>query len=297
MPVPKLDRPTLYDGSKGILLAPEMPNVGKDPSDLGEWLNLLAPDIVRKAHRAYIDAGSEVIQTNTFNGNRLRLARHGLADRVREVNVAAAQIAREAAGENVAVAGDIGPSGKVLMMGESTVDELREVFAEQAKALDEGGVDFLHIETVSDMDEAVAAVEGARSVSKLPVMLTMSFDAGNPERGLRTMMGVTAAQVVEKGDELGLYAVGANCGKGLLGYQTLLQQFIDAGSSLPIVAKVNAGLPQFDGEKMVFDGTPEKMAEYAVWCAERGIQLIGVCCGGTPAHIAAMADALARFRR
>jgi len=294
--VPKFDHPTVFDGSKGTYLSHEMPKIGKEPSDVTEWLNLLAPEAVARCHRDYINAGSEVIETNSFNGNRFRLAKYGLADKVREVNLAAARIARDEARSSVSVAGKLGPSGKMLVMGEVTPDELREAFAEQAKALEEGGVDFFLTETMTDLDEVVAAVEGVRSVSKLPVAVTMSFDTGKPEAGLRTMMGVTPAQLAAKAGELGLLAVGANCGLGLTGYQALFRQLIDAAPSMPVIAKVNAGIPVSDGRTVIYDGTPEKMAEYAVWVAGIGVKLIGACCGSGPEHIEAIANALAHLR-
>ncbi len=294
MSLPQLDKPTVYDGSKGTLLGPSLSKVGKEPSDLAEWLNLLAPEIVRECHRANIDAGSEVIQTNTFNGNGLRLARYGLADRVREVNLSAARIARQAAGGDIAVAGSMGPSGKLLVMDEVSVRDISRAFAEQAGALEEGGVDFLHIETMADMDEAVAAVEGVRSASRLHIALTMSFDTGDLETGLRTMMGVAPAQLAQKGDELELFAVGANCGRGLNGYQTVIEQFMAASPRAAVIAKVNAGVPRMEAGQTAYDGTPERAAEYALWCADRGVALIGFCCGGGPEHVAAMASALAR---
>ena len=295
MPIPSLDHPTVYDGSKGTYLTPELLKAGKEASDVTEWLNLLAPETVAACHRDYADAGSEVIETNTFNGNRFRLMKYGLGDRVREVNFAAANIAREAVGPGVSVAGTIGPSGKLLVIGEVTAEELRDAFAEQAKALAEGGVDFFHVETMADLDEAAAAVEGVRSVSDLPVALTMSFDTGKPEAGLRTMMGVTVAQLVRKAREMELFAVGANCGRGLEGYQTLFRQFVDA-SPMPLIAKLNAGIPTTVGGETTYDGTPEKMAEYAEWVARIGVKLIGVCCGGTPRHIEAIARALSSLR-
>jgi methionine synthase I (cobalamin-dependent) len=294
--IPKFEHPTVYDGPKGTYLASELLKAGKEASDISEWLNLLAPAAVAACHRDYVNAGSQVIETNTFNGNRFRLAKYGLGDRVREVNYAAANIARETAGANVSVAGKLGPSGKLLLMGEVTAEELRDGFAEQAKALAEGGADFFQVETMADLDEVAAAVEGARSVSDLPVAVTMSFDTGKPEAGLRTMMGVTPAQLVEKGRELGLLAVGANCGLGLGGYQTLFRQFVDAGLSVPLIAKVNAGIPVYEAGNTTYDGTPENMAEYAVWVAGIGVRLIGVCCGGTPRHIEAIANALAHLR-
>jgi len=292
--IPPLDRPTVYDGSKGIFLSPTLSKAGKAPSDITEWLNLLAPEAVLRCHREYIDAGSQVIQTNSFNGNRLRLAKYGLADKVREVNARAAQIARQAAGNAVAVAGSLGPSGKLLITEEVTVAEIREAFAEQARALEEGGVDLFHIETMSDLDEALAAVEGVRSVSQLPIALTLSFDTGNPQAGLRTMMGVSPAQLVAKGDELGLFAVGDNCGRGFEGYQAVVEGLLAASPRAALIMKVNAGAPRVEGGETTYDATPEQVAEYALWCAQRGVKLIGLCCGGTPRHIEAIANALAR---
>lgn len=287
-------RPALYDGAKGVLLSPRLPDVGKAPSDVTEWLNLLAPETVRQTHRAYIEAGSDIIQTNSFNGNRIRLEPHGLAHRIDEVNLLAARIAREAAGDHVLVAGDLGPSGKVLAMGEVSREALVEAFAEQARALAEGGVDFFHVETMSDLDEAMAAVEGIRSVSTLPAVLTMSFDSGKADKGLRTMMGVSARQLAEKAREADLFGVGANCGRGLEAYQTVIRQLVDTAGEVVVIAKLNTGVPQMRDGQVHYGGSPEEMAEYALWCAGQGVGIIGGCCGSTPAHVEAMAQALAR---
>ena len=289
-------RPAVYDGSKGVYLGPSLAQVGKRPSDLTEWLNLLAPDIVRRTHREYVDAGSQIIQTNSFNGNRFRLQPHGLDSQVQEVNVSAAQIAREAAGDHALVAGVIGPSGKLATLGEVPKDELVAAFAEQARALDEGGADFFHIETMSDLEEAVAAVEGARSVSGLAVALTMSFDAGSVERGLRTMMGVSPRALVETANELELFAVGANCGLGLEGYQPLVRDLVEPAPTGLVITKLNAGRPQIEGGRTVYEASPARMADYAVWCARNGVHIVGACCGSTPEHIEAMAKALTRER-
>jgi 5-methyltetrahydrofolate--homocysteine methyltransferase len=285
-------RPVLYDGSKGVYLAERLAGVGRSPGDASEWLNLLSPEAVRQMHREYIDAGSQIIQTNTFNGNWLRLEVHGLGDRVREVNLTAAQAAREAAGGEVLVAGDIGPSGKLLAMGEADERALVDAFADQAAALAEGGVDLFHVETMSDLAEARAAVEGVRRASDRPVLLTMSFDTGKPE-ALRTMMGVTLAQLAESAREMGVFGLGANCGRGLEGYQEVLRALADARPEAVLVAKLNAGIPRMEAGQLVYDGTPERMAAYAVWCAENGVGIIGACCGSTPRHIEAMARALA----
>jgi len=287
-------RPTLYDGAKGVFLGPRLPDVGKTPSDLTEWLNLLAPETVWQAHRDYIDAGSELIQTNSFNGNRFRLEPHGLASRTEELNRLAAEIARQAAGDSVLVAGVLGPSGKPPALGGLNSEALVEAFAEQARALEEGGVDFFHVETMSDLREAVAAVEGIRSVSSLPVALTMSFDSRGAEAGPRTMTGVSARELADKARELGLFSVGANCGRGLEGYQTVIRQLVEAAGQAVVIAKLSAGVPQIRGGQAHYGGSPEDMAQYALWCARRGVGIIGGCCGATPAHIEAMARALAR---
>jgi 5-methyltetrahydrofolate--homocysteine methyltransferase len=286
-------RPALYDGAKGVFLGPRLPDVGKTASDLTEWLNLLAPETVRQAHRDYIEAGSDIIQTNSFSGNRFQLEHRGLASRTSEVNLLAAQIAREAAGDDVLVAGDLGPSGKLLAMGEVSREALVEAFAQQAQGLEEGGVDFFHVETMSDLEEAVAAVEGIRSVSGLPVALTMSFDSGKAEAGFRTMMGVSARRLGERASELGLFGVGANCGRGLEGYQTVIRQLMEAAGQAVVIAKLNTGIPQMRDGVVEYGGSSEEMAECALWCARQGVGIIGACCGSTPAHIEAMALALA----
>ncbi len=284
--------PLVYDGSKGVYLSERLASVGRSPGDASEWLNLLSPKVVRQMHREYIDAGAQMIQTNTFNGNRLRLEAYGLGDRVHEVNVAAARIAREAAGDDVWVAGVVGPSGKLLAMGEVNERALVGAFAEQAAALAEGGVDLFHVETMSDLTEARAAVEGVRRVADLPLLLTMSFDTGKPE-ALRTMMGVTPAQLVDAAREMELFGLGANCGRGLEGYQELVRALAQPQGAL--VAKLNAGIPRMEGSQVVYDGTPERMAAYALWCVENGVSIVGGCCGSTPRHIEAMARAIARM--
>jgi len=274
-----------------VYLSARLPAVGRSPGDVSEWLNLLSPEAVRQMHCEYIDAGSQIIQTNTFNGNRLRLEAYGLGDRVREVNLAAARLAREAAGDDVWVAGVVGPSGKLLAMREVDERALVDAFSEQAAALAEGGVDLFHVETMSDLAEARAAVEGLRRVSDRPLLLTMSFDTGKLEAP-RTMMGVSPAQLVEAAQEMGLFGLGANCGRGLDGYQEVIRALVEAQPEGVLVAKFNAGIPRMEGGQAVYDGTPERMADYALWCAENGVGIIGGCCGSTPRHIQAMAQAL-----
>ncbi len=283
--------PVVYDGSKGVYLSAQLSSVGRSPGDVSEWLNLLSPETVQRMHREYIDAGSQIIQTNTFNGTRLRLEACGLGGQVREVNLTAARLAREAADDDALVAGVIGPSGELLAMGEVDEGELADAFCEQAAALAEGGVDLFHVETMSDLAEARAAVEGLRRVSDRPLILTMSFDTGKPD-DLRTMMGVTPAQLVEVAQEIGAFGLGANCGRGLDGCQQVLRALVQARPEAVVVAKPNAGIPRMEGGRAVYDGTPERMAEYALWCADNGVGIIGGCCGSTPRHVQAMTRAL-----
>jgi 5-methyltetrahydrofolate--homocysteine methyltransferase len=209
------------------------------------------------------------------------------------VNLTAARLAREAAADDVLVAGVIGPSGKLLAMGEVEQQVLVDAFSEQAAALAEGGVDLFHIETMTDLAEARAAVEGLRRVSDVPLILTMSFDTGKPEAP-RTMMGVTPTQLAEASEETGLFGLGANCGRGLEGYREVLGTLAQARPEGVLVAKLNAGIPRMEGGQVLYDGTPDRMADYALWCAENSIDIIGGCCGSTPRHIEAMAQALSR---
>ncbi|TAK66017.1 MAG: methionine synthase [Dehalococcoidia bacterium] len=288
-----LSRPRVYDGAKGTMLQPHLEPSGRAASDATEWLNLLAPDAVRRVHARYVEAGAEAIQTNTFQGNRFALELHGLGGRVREVNRLGAQIAAEAASGGALVAGSMGPSGRLLASGDVERAALVDAFAEQAGALAEGGADFLHIETMFDLDEALAAVEGARASTQLPVIVTFSFDRGSEAKGYRTLMGVSPAQVAEATAGFDLLAVGANCGRGLEGYEGVLAGF---GAGVPLVAKLNAGLPRVEDGRTVFDVAPATMASYAARAVELGARLVGACCGSTPAHIAAIAAAIAAGR-
>ena len=177
------------------------------------------------------------------------------------------------------------------LMDEVEQRALVDVFAEQAAALAEGGVDLFHVETMTDLAEARAGVEGLRRVSDLPLILTMSFDAGKPE-ALRTMMGVTPAQLAEAAQEITVFGLGANCGRGLDGYREVIRALVQARPEGVLVAKFNAGIPRMEGGQAAYDGTPDRMADYALWCAENGVGIIGGCCGSTPRHIQAMAEAL-----
>ena len=284
-----LARPRVYDGAKGTLLLPHLLAAGRAESDATEWLNLVAPDAVRDVHRRYVEAGSGAIQTNTFQGNRFAMELHGLGDRVRDVNRLGARLAVEAAGASALVAGSVGPSGRLLATGDVDRAALVHAFAEQVSALAEGGAHFIHIETMFDLDEALAAIEGARVAADLPIVLTFSFDRGDPRKGYRTLMGVSPGGAVDAVAAIDLLALGANCGRGLEGYERVLA---DLAPAAPLVAKFNAGVPRIEDGRTVYDVAPAAMASYARRAVELGARLVGACCGSTPDHISAIAAAL-----
>jgi 5-methyltetrahydrofolate--homocysteine methyltransferase len=277
----------LADGAMGTMLMSTGLEHGEAPE---EW-NLTHPEKVRAVHRGYIQAGSNIILTNSFGGNRFRLQRHGLHDRVSELNRAAAKLARaeaDSALHPVAVAGSIGPSGELFEpMGLLKFNQAHEGFAEQATALVEGGVDVLWIETMSDLQEMQAAVMGARDVSDLPVVTTLTFDTNG-----RTMMGVSPVQGLEAMRELGVTALGGNCGNGPAEIEEVITAMHAADPSAVLVAKANAGIPEYENGELCYSGTPDVMARYAQRVHRLGARIIGGCCGTTPEHVRAMAQAL-----
>lgn len=272
----------LADGAMGTML-----HLAKLTDGAPERWNVERPEVVSSIHRAYVEAGSDFISTNTFGGTRNRLALDGLEGRLEELNVAGARLAREAAGDRL-VAGSMGPTGELMdPLGLLTPDGARASFAEQAKALKAGGVDFVLIETMSALEEVQAAVEGAREAG-LPAVVTMSFDTH-----FRTMMGVKPAQALEAIAALGVRVIGANCGNGPAEIERILTEMTAARpEGVFLMAKSNAGMPRWKDDCITYGGTPEVMADYARKMAALGVNVIGGCCGSTPEHIAAMREAL-----
>jgi 5-methyltetrahydrofolate--homocysteine methyltransferase len=285
-----LERPgvALADGAMGTMLFDQGLESGGSP----ELWNVEHPERVASVHRGYLRAGAEVILTNTFGGNRFRMALHGLEGRVAELNLAAARLARaevEAAGGTAVVAGDIGPSGGILEpLGDLAFEAAAAGFAEQARALVEGGVDVVWIETMSDLEEMRAAIEGVRSAApRLPLLTTMTFDT----RG-HTMMGVSPEQAVEALSGWGAAAVGGNCGNGPDEIVGVIDKMHRRLPEVRLVAKANAGIPMWKEGRAAYGASPQDMAAYAGSVAEAGAWLIGACCGSTPAHLQAIAEAL-----
>lgn len=280
----------LIDGAMGTQLIER----GIEPGGCNEKLCIDRPGVVAAVHQAYLDAGCNAILTNSFGGNAISLARHGLADQVHSLNVAAAQVARKAAGEDRYVLGDIGSTGDFLEpLGSLKEADLHAAFAAQAKALDEGGVDGFIIETMTALDELVVAVKAVKSVSTKPVLASMSFDPA-PD-GAKTMMGVMPRMMVDKLISSGVHAVGFNCGTlDMDGYLALAEAFRSAlfGTNIRWLAEPNAGKPQLQGDKAVYTLSPEDYAKTLVEIRNMGCAIIGGCCGTSPAHLAAAAKAM-----
>ena len=282
------DTPVLIDGGMGTLLQER----GLEGGGAGELWNVEHPDVIRKIHTEYAEAGARILTTNTFGGTEPRLAMHGLGDLVHEVNKAAAEIAREVAKQHGAfVAGDLGPTGELMEpMGTMTEDDASALFQAQLRGLVDGGIDLVIIETISDLAEMRAAIAAAKTVAPdLPIIATFSFDTN-----LHTMMGLAPAQAVTELADSGVDAVGANCGRGLDELESIVSAMVDVRpEGLLLVGQSNAGLPHLVGDRFVYDATVDDVTEHALRLRDVGIDLIGSCCGSNPAFTAAIRDALA----
>ena len=264
----------ISDGAWGTFLQNEGLQSGECPE---EW-NISHPEIVKKIAGSYIDAGSDMVETNTFGGSRHKLNMFGLGERTYELNKAGAGLSREAAGDDHWVLGSIGPSGAILMMEEVTEDELYEGFLEQARGLADGGIDAFCIETFSALDEAELAIKAAKTTG-LPVICTFTFENGF------TMMGITPEAYAQKMLQLGVDVLGTNCGNGLDGMVDYVKIIKNTAPDHPILIHANAGLPEIHGSETVFPETPEHMASYVPEILKAGACIVGGCCGTTPDHI------------
>ena len=285
--------PLLCDGAMGTLLYAR----GIDYDQCFDELNLTRPDLIQSVHSEYLNAGAQIIETNTFGANRVRLAKHHLEQKVREINFRAARIAleaREVVGRPAFVAGAVGPTGQPLQApDEQRLSELRGIFREQIEALQEGGVELLIFETFSSLAELRQAILAAKEVGGLPIVAQMSFQ----EDG-HTLAGQSAARVVTVLSDLGVDIIGANCSVGPAATLDVLKEMIATARGLEIdqlpifSAQPNAGLPQRIGNRFFYVATPDYFADYAIRFAQAGVRLIGGCCGTTPHHTQAMRHSL-----
>jgi 5-methyltetrahydrofolate--homocysteine methyltransferase len=271
----------IADGGWGT----ELQKRGLPPGDPPEAWNLSHPEEVRAVALSYVEAGAEIILTNTFGGSPLKLAKVNLRGKVTEVNRKGAEISKEAAGDRALVFASIGPSGDFMApLGTVSEEEMRGGFGEQVKALAEGGADGIVVETMMDLAEAKAALRAAKRNTSLPVAVTMTFTHG--PKGFATMMGARPEQAAAELEKSGADIIGANCGAGI-DQMIELMKLLRSATALPLWCKPNAGLPELVEGKTVYRETPEMMASKLKALVQAGANIVGGCCGTTPAHIRA----------
>ncbi len=284
-------RMLVSDGAWGTFLQQKGLQTGECPE---EWNLSRSADVLDIA-QSYIDAGADMIETNSFGGNYYKLKNYGLEDRVYEINKAAAQISRQAAGVNHFVIGSVGPTGKLLIMEEVSEDELYNAFKEQSKALEAGGVDAIMIETMSDIEEARIAVKAAIENTGCPVFCTMTFDK-TLQGDYRTMMGISPTEMTDVLVAAGASVIGANCGNGIFDMIGIVKEIRQVNASIPILIHANAGLPQYHHGNTIFPESPEDMAFMVKDIAYAGVNIIGGCCGTTPAHISKVSEMVKKLK-
>jgi len=282
----------LSDGAWGTMLQAKGLPAGECPE---RW-NFTHRGIIFSVAKGYVDAGSEMVETNSFGGNVIKLKGCGLDGQAFEVNRLAAEISREAIGPKGIVLGSVGPTGKILMMGEVSAEEMYEAFVPQVKGLEAGGADVACIETMMDIEEAKIALKTVREHTLMADICSFTFDK-TPLGEYRTMMGHTPADVAHAMAEAGADVIGANCGHGIEQMVPIARQLKESEPDIPILIQANAGEPYIHDDKTVFPETPE---ETVVWIPELldiGVSLIGGCCGTTPDHIREIREKIEEFNQ
>jgi 5-methyltetrahydrofolate--homocysteine methyltransferase len=278
----KSGRVLVSDGAWGTFLQQK----GLKPGECPELWNVERPDDVRAIAQSYIDAGSDMVETNSFGGSRFKLEHYGLEDRVAEINEAAARLSREAAGDQWVIA-SVGPTGHLLMMEEISEEEMYEAFKEQVVALEKGGADAICVETMSALDEAALAVKAAKENTDCEIICTFTFER-TVNGDYRTMMGVSPEQFAEEILEAGPDIIGTNCGNGIERMIDIVKALRAAAPDTPMLVHANAGLPKNVNGVDIFPESPEEMVGRIPALVEAGANIIGGCCGTTPAHIEAI---------
>jgi len=282
-------RVLVSDGGWGSFLVA----AGLQPGECPELWNVTHPDVVKDIAKQYADAGADMVMTNSFGGTRIKLEAYGLSDRVSELNEAAARLSRAVAGDTRHVLASVGPTGKFLMMGEVTEDDLYAQFREQAIALERGGADACSVETMSALDEAGIAVRAVRENTKLEVVASFTFTTLT-DTGYRTMMGVSAPDMAAAMLDAGAHILGINCTLGPREMVSVARELRAAAPGTPILVHPNAGSPiRADDGSVTYPETPESMAACVPDLINAGVNIIGGCCGTGPAHIRAIAKAVA----
>lgn len=278
--------PVLTDGAWGT----QLQALGLASGECPDGWNLTHPERVEQVPRAYVEAGSQVVLTNTFRANRIALADYALADQVVAINKAGVEISRRAAGDRTRVFASIGPGGKMLFAGQVSESDLQAAFAEQANALAEAGADALVIETMADVDEATIAVAAARATG-LPVVACTVYDSGKDKD--RIMTGRTPEEVARALTDAGADVIGANCGQGIASYVAICRR-LRAATDRPIWIKANAGVPQILGDQVVYGVSAEDFASHVPELVTAGASFVGGCCGTSPDYIRAIRQRIGR---
>ncbi len=273
------------DGAWGTFLIEK----GLKPGECPELWNLDRPDDVYDIAQSYIDAGADMIETNSFGANRFKLEQYGLLGKAFDINKAAAEISREAAGSDHYVLGSVGPTGKILMMGEVTEEELYDAFKVQCMGLEAGGADAIVVETMSDLDEARIAIKAARENTQCEVICTMTFNQ-TPDGSFYTMMGVSPTQMVSEMLAAGASIIGSNCGNGIRQMVGIVKEIRSVNKEVPVFIQANAGAPIYQDGKTIFPESPVEMGEFISTLIDAGVNMVGGCCGTTPEHIRVIAD-------
>ena len=273
------------DGAWGTFLHKK----GLQPGECPELWNVTHREEVLDIARSYIHAGADMIETNSFGGSSFKLEHYGLSNRTAELNEVSAAISREAAGDNHFVLGSIGPTGKILMMGEVTETQLSDNFKVQSEALQKGGADAICIETMSALDEACLAVKAAKENTNLTVICTMTFEK-TVSGEYRTMMGISPAEIVPALLDAGADIIGTNCGNGMARMVDIVREIRSVNSGVPILVHANAGAPIIRNGETVFPESPEETAGHVEALIQAGVNIVGGCCGTTPDHIRMIAS-------
>jgi 5-methyltetrahydrofolate--homocysteine methyltransferase len=285
----KLNKILLSDGAWGTLLQEK----GLRPGECPELWNITHRSDITDIAGSYLLAGSDIIETNSFGGSIFKLAQYGLEAKTTEINRAAAEISRQVAGSERHVAGSVGPSGKMLLLGDITENELYDGFSQQAVALEQGGADIILIETMSAVDEASIAVSAARKNTNCTVIITMTF-TGNRPGEYRTMMGVSPEEMVTSMKEAGAHIIGSNCGSGIENMIGIVNEIRAIDKVIPVLIQPNAGIPELIDGKTIYRESPEMMSSFVPNLVKAGATILGGCCGTTPEHIREIGKMLGR---